>query len=225
MSVAERLRWAVEQHRSLSIRKFQAAMKQEGIDGSSYATVHSYLRGETEPSLEFLKTAASILGVGEPWLVLGEGQPTAVERLLADHETVEHEGQEVRIPSWPSLLDLPELVRSEFRRTLTLLYDSAPDTPDPDSDAGEAALGKLALDVQFLLLAPLRSWGFQRTAQRIGRLKSREVEEYAVAMLHALRLAIPTAGNGDPLSAHAESLLPALVERALPEFELLEDEN
>ena len=81
MSVGNRLREALKM-RDMSIRAFQAEMKQRDVSGASYPTIHRYLKDETSPTLNFLHSAAAVLDVRAAWLATGEG--TATDRIDAE---------------------------------------------------------------------------------------------------------------------------------------------
>lgn len=63
---------------------------------------------------------------------------------------------------------------------------------------------ELAAVLRWLLLLPLESWGFEHEPDY------ERFTAYSVAMLHTLMLAMPEAGNGDPVAARARSPLPRL---------------
>jgi transcriptional regulator with XRE-family HTH domain len=71
--MGERLRYAIEQWETGSVRAFHRAMRDSGVRGSSYPTIHGYLQDRTKPTLEFLEAAAGVLGVRLDWLRSGEG--------------------------------------------------------------------------------------------------------------------------------------------------------
>lgn len=52
-----------------------------GKAGASYRALLSYLNGESEPTLEWLREAANILGVRTPWLLLDQEPRTEEEEL------------------------------------------------------------------------------------------------------------------------------------------------
>jgi hypothetical protein len=57
-------------------------LHEAGVPGSSYANVHAYFGGKTQPTVEFLQAAAGALAVRPAWLAFGEDEPTAVEQAL-----------------------------------------------------------------------------------------------------------------------------------------------
>lgn len=77
----ERLRDAVD--RWGSIRQFADVLKERGLSGkgATRTMIHRYLNDESVPPLEFIRMAATVLGVREEWLETGEGaRTTAGER-------------------------------------------------------------------------------------------------------------------------------------------------
>lgn len=77
-----RLRWAINQQpasgRKRGLRLFQARMKKyaPAMPGTSLSAIQGYLRDDGEPSLAFVRQAAVLLSVREPWLACGDGMPT-----------------------------------------------------------------------------------------------------------------------------------------------------
>jgi transcriptional regulator with XRE-family HTH domain len=101
MSVGKRLRQALES-KGMSVRAFYREMSGKGVHGSSYPTIHRYLKDVTTPSVEFLREAAALLDVREPWLISGAGASTeedekirlAKERMRQDSEGAEDGSEE-----------------------------------------------------------------------------------------------------------------------------------
>jgi transcriptional regulator with XRE-family HTH domain len=214
--IHERLRWAVEQHAGLSIREFHRRMDERGVRGSSYASVHGYLRGKADPSVVFLQEAADVLGVREPWLVLGSGAPTRREGELAPGPSRPETGREARLRErilsrYPELAGLPQAERDLFFEALTRYVLTAP-------DAAELAIGRdgsgrileLAGDLLFLLKLPLgpRAWGF-----RDPEADREAFHHYLTAMLHALELWMEGRGEGRPASRSPASRIRWIRER------------
>ena len=100
-----RLREAIQEVWGGSIRGFQREMERREVRGSSYATIYSYLRGDTQPSRDFLEAAADVLGVRLRWLRFGEGEPTGEEEVagqaLLEDAVADFEGavEEVFLPN------------------------------------------------------------------------------------------------------------------------------
>jgi hypothetical protein len=60
-------------------------------------------------------------------------------------------------------------------------------------DSTDEQLHKLARDLWTTVTAPLQKWGFREPSSNRGRT------DYMLAMLHALMLAMPAEGEGEPL--------------------------
>lgn len=88
MTEAARLRRAIQAWGS--IRAFHLEMKKRKVRGSSYPTIHSYLKGDTVPGRQFMRTASEVLEVREEWLVSGEG------RMTEEGERLQQRGEELR---------------------------------------------------------------------------------------------------------------------------------
>lgn len=88
MTEAARLRRAIQAWGS--IRAFHFEMKKRKVRGSSYPTIHSYLKGDTVPGRQFMRTASEVLEVREEWLVSGEG------RMTEEGERLQQRGEELR---------------------------------------------------------------------------------------------------------------------------------
>lgn len=91
MALAHRLETAIAERFNGSIRAFQQALQERGARGSAYASVHSYVKGEAIPSLEFVETAADVLGVRPEWLGFGRGEPTEEQEENRTRQTQAHE--------------------------------------------------------------------------------------------------------------------------------------
>ena len=89
MSFADRFEQALK--KAKSIRAFHEEIsnseKWGSVPGSSYSMIHRYLRGKATPPVEFIETAAEILGVRAAWLRTGEGGPTEEEELARRGQT------------------------------------------------------------------------------------------------------------------------------------------
>jgi transcriptional regulator with XRE-family HTH domain len=59
------------------MRSLHLELHEEGVRGSSYASVHGYLNGRADPPLEFLLSTADALDVSPAWLIQASGQPTS----------------------------------------------------------------------------------------------------------------------------------------------------
>ena len=84
-TLAGRLRWAIDQTpssgRQRGLRLFQRRIEEHAPDvhGTSLSAIQGYLRDDGEPSLAFVRQAAVLLAVREPWLAVGHGAPTEEE--------------------------------------------------------------------------------------------------------------------------------------------------
>ncbi len=209
----------------LSYRRFQRRINKHLPENLqiSFATLNDWEQpGASGPRAGVLE---ALLGAFPDlrleWLLFGDGPATKVEQAMLDQVgVVEYRCKEVRVPTWPSLHELPQAVRSAFFALLVRVYRSFPDAPgDADSEEGQAVLDSLALDLQTLLLLPAHTRGFHAEG-RLEASNQRQLEDYGMAMLHALSLLVPKPGEGEHLSTPHLQLLEA-VRTALPEFELL----
>lgn len=85
--LGDRLRVAIRQS-GYSHHGFARAMEARGVYGSHYRTLVNYLKGRTEPSLEWLDEAADLLGVGAQWLAHGDD---VVDKIPAHARTLRDE--------------------------------------------------------------------------------------------------------------------------------------
>ena len=212
--IPERLRWALDEHAGISIREFQRRMDGRGVRGSSYASVHGYLNGESAPSVDFLREAAEVLGVRDAWLVLGRGEPTAREGARPGPDRRGDPGPAARLRArilerHPMLSTLRKGDRDLFFEVLTRYALTAPDVEG--SGEGEAEILGLAGDLAFLLELPAGSgaWGFRAPEEDRERF-----HHFAVAMLHALSLLMEGRGEGSPAERARTSRIRRLRERA-----------
>ena len=83
-SIADRLKEAIKLA-NRSIRSVQRELHKAGVPGSSYANVHAYFSGKTQPSVGFLREAATALRVNPEWLAFERGHRTPEE---ADAATI-----------------------------------------------------------------------------------------------------------------------------------------
>lgn len=196
-------------HRSITDRtSFNALsekLKERQVRGASRPTVRSYLRGDTEPSGEWLLAAAEILNVRYEWLKTGEGEPRETdEKLVSERDLFRKELLKI----CPGLHLLSRTATELFLAVLVKEYALA--APDSGRIIEERELlYELAKDLEWLVLLPFHygAWGF------IPPTDGRRVSEYAVAVLHALTLVMPDTHEGQELDRHAGSLLPRLRQR------------
>ena len=123
-TISERLRWAI-QRSGRSVRSVQQELARRGVRGSSYASVHGYLRDPAAiPPMEFIEAAADVLGVRRAWLAFGEGAVEASgPELLADCvQALEHARAEMRRAIHAAVASGRPEVASEIRRVAVDLY-------------------------------------------------------------------------------------------------------
>ena len=170
--------------REIEIASFQRALRKAGVPGSGYSTVFGYLQGRVEPAPEFVRAAASELGVRFGWLMTGEDEETEAEQRVT---SVEQGG--------PSNRELTEYVGKQgWTASTQALFFGAwrryvagmPGGNVPDYEL--LFLGMLLVD---LVSLPVDHWGFKH------KLSDRETNDLAVAALHWLMLAMPEPGTGD----------------------------
>lgn len=215
MSVADRLERALEQ-RDESIRGFQRRMAERDVRGSSYPSVHGYVRGDATPSVEFLRQAADVLGVREEWLVLGKGEPTAPEQGLSGLRrsgSGSPERLRERICSaHPEVARMHVAEQEVFMTVLARYAMSAPDAAElPMSEQGVRRLVELAGDLLFLIELPLHplAWGFRELdADDEAR------RYYQAAVLNTLSLLMEERGQGEAVERADVSWIRELRRRA-----------
>ncbi len=199
-SLSERLNRALEDWKrgeaGRSISSFHRILAERQVQGSSYAMIHRYLRGQWKPSLRFLEAAAEVLGVRQQWLTYGEGPRNAAEAALPASRTVSVGLNAVVVTETEAkLLDLAgELGLAELHAVRHRLIASCRDghqaTPNEIDDLGDW-LGKRVLE-------PL---------QRLeSDLSERQGEDYVRAACHALMLAMPESRAGSTIGKLIERL-------------------
>ena len=218
-TVQERLRFFRESVQGLSLRQFQSAINAAlpPEEALSLGTVSNYERPAEEgarragPRVEFLSALKKAFPEARiEWLVFGSGEPTEIAERLASPQGIEAKtGQadgfaERVLDRYPDIELLPPEGSALFMAALTRLAMG-----EPKMALDEDALLDLAGDLRWLLLLPLRLWGFRHDPPY-------EVfSDYTVAMLHALMQLMPASGRGDPLEEYADSRAPRL-KRAFP---------
>ncbi len=203
--VAGRLTQALERQGRRTILSFQQALYARDVHGSSYASVHAYMKGRTTPPLEFLEGAAEELEVRLAWLVAGDGEMTEAE-MTAIHEGLRGEllGRLVERHRW--LAEASISVRHLFVDVLLAYQLQVPSGLNfVDVDGGIDQVLEHSDDVAFLVLLPLRAWG------AVGFDHLPHPSNFIRHMLSALEAALnPRINLGDPLAARPSSLLPRL---------------
>lgn len=195
-------------------------MGQRGIRGSSYRMLYNYLEGKALPSAKFIAAAADVLGVSPDWLRTGRGPRHRIDaQYPADRPDAPEEPFETLRQDLtgicPTLRRLPRVAQILFVDTVVKYARGAADADRlTTSLAASAPLYELAMDLDWMLGIVLglrrRAWGFRFRYDT----DADEVGECAVALLHAVRLALPKAGTGDPLQRHRHSLIPQLREKS-----------
>jgi hypothetical protein len=206
-TVAGRLQKATEDSRR-SIRSLQQELHTQGVRGSSYASVHSYFKGPTEPPLHFLRSAAKALGVREAWLATGEGEQTETAQQIAEATS----GREVS----PNEAE----ARAHLARLLERAFPEYKDFPPSVSEAVKDAwmcyaagvpsgrvlsardLANFLADIRQFLMAPAWNWGLRHD------LNDREFAVYALGMLSAIIGVMPAPGAGDSLDSYRPNRAP-----------------
>lgn len=210
-TIGERLRIAIRRMpargRERGIRLFQKQMEERypGVTGTSYPSIHSYLQNRTAPPLEFLAAAAELLGVREEWLANGEGEMTEERQRImkAAPEPVEEDIDDVLEEAFPGYKALPAIVQYTFADVLGRAAEAQMLNLASQLDGRRVLpngyIRLMAAEFGKLLMLPTTHFGF-------GPMDtgSREFTDYALAMLHALSLAITGPGKAEPM----ESLIP-----------------
>ena len=90
MDFPDRLRGALDRWPGGSHRGFSKWLEERGVPGASYRQLARYLKGESEPSLEWIQEACEALNVSADWLVLGK-EPTKPSGDSTGEDLREHE--------------------------------------------------------------------------------------------------------------------------------------
>ena len=177
-----------------SIMGFHRILAEQKVRGSSYAMIHHYLRGEWEPSLEFLVAAADVLGVRWEWLTRGQGAQTAAEAAMPASRTVSLDAflvteTEARLHDVAGEPGLAELQAVSLRLAASC------------RDGHKAAPDKIGL---------LGDWLGRHVLEPLERLdldlSERQGEDYVRAACLALMLAMPENRAGLTISRLIERL-------------------
>ena len=208
--------------RDRSMRSLHLELHEEGVRGSSYASIHGYVNGRAVPPLEFLLATAEALQVNAAWLVQGSGQPTrtnaageeaagdageaaawtAVQELAQEadwaelRQRVKHALQEEFI----FFADLPPLAAAAVWRTWERLAADAAHREEwirgrGSSDASrtvEQSLG-VAKDIGLCLMAPLSV-----LEVRPSELRRWQIESYVLGVCSALASLVPDPNATEP---------------------------
>jgi len=217
-TVQERLRYLRETVLGLSLREFREAINAELDPGDalSLGTISNYERPGADgvrrpgPRVEFLGALkAAFPEVRLEWVIFGGGRPTGLAERLASPEGIEgaavsrEGGFAARVlERHPDLELLAPEASALFMAALTRVAMG-----EHEMALDEERLLDLAGDLRWLLLLPLRMWGFRHDPPYDV------FSEYSVALLHALMLLMPPPGRGDAVADYAVSTGPALRER------------
>lgn len=170
--IAKRLEVAIKQWGT--IQAFSSAMSELGIRGSSLRMIQLYLAGTHKPSLEFVHTAAEILGVREPWLALGEEPMRAA--MIDEDLTAAVESE------WEWIIVGSETIRAQLH---ALLNRRIVAVKSRGGDVNEDRIRGWARDIKERVKGPWDDW-----TRGIGSTEA-DWYNYRVAMVHALMLALP----------------------------------
>jgi len=205
-TVQDRIRYFREEVKGMSMREFQRLVNAELAepDQVSLGTISNYER-TPEPGKRRASPRAEVLAaMGSafpelrlPWLLMGEGEPTEMAHRVAAGQPLDevaHGGGGAGslaarvLERFPDLELLSPEASALFTGVLTRYAMG-----EPGMDLSEAQLMELAADLRWLLFLPLSQWGFNHQPD-YDRFSA-----YAVALLHALALALPPSGRGDPI--------------------------
>jgi len=213
-TVQDRLRFFRESVQGLSLRDFRVAVNAclPVEVALSLGTISNYERPSESgarragPRVEFLSALKEAFPeIRLEWLVLGTGQPTEIAERLASPQGLEArtappDGFATRVlQRYPDLELLPPEGSALFMAALTRVAMG-----EPEMALDEDGLLDLAGDLRWLLLIPVRLWGFRHDPPYEA------FSDYTVAMLHALTQLMPPSGRGDPLAEYPDSPGPRL---------------
>ena len=178
--------------RGISVRDFHARIKKSGVRGSAYSSVWSYLQGRVEPAAEFLREAATILDLREAYLSRGDlpktRQEERTEALREREKRLKERGPGALIvDEGLESVDWGVGPRALFHDTWRRYVAGA------KGDLSDTVLLQMGALLMTFVDLPRKVWGFSHD------LSGQQADDFRVAMLHALMLALPTAGEGDHL--------------------------
>jgi len=219
--VADRLKTALD-YRDKSRRWLHKRLEEREVRGHSYASVHSYVRGDPdkrdpEPPLEVVRTAAELLDVRVAWLAFDEGEMT--EELEDERrDPLRDELQRLRERS-PVLRNLPTGASETFLDLWLAYQRQAPGGGGlREVEGGDEVAMELADDLLFLLTLPLQAWGFEEPIWLAGRAvetmewpgREPDYTTYFHQQILALSLVIKLRKQGDRLNEWHNSPVPRL---------------
>jgi len=213
-TVQERLRHLRKEILGLPLREFRERINGQLPENgelslgtlSNYETTSNGGRPRPGPRSEFLAALkCAFPEIRLPWVILGDGQPTELAERLASPDGLEgKEGSRFAariLTRYPDLELLSPEASALFMAALTRLAMG-----EPRMALDEDHLLELAGDLRWMLLYPVRAWGFRHEPAY------RELSDYAVAMLHALMQVMPDTGLGDDIGQYEGSSAPRLRE-------------
>ena len=216
MTGSDRLKRAMERNDAMTARELHRRLQARSVRGSSRNMVQAYVAGSANPSLEFLGAAARELDVRLSWLATGEGMMTDAEQEMYEPTRREMDAKRAAAewPAWTGALadaldragllivDVPLEVESLFAQVVRELVQAAPDP----TEVSPEDVTSLARDVAWMVVLPLKAWGFERPSQ------GRWIQKYLTASLGALRLAVLEPDRAEGMKVYRSSLLPRLRE-------------
>ena len=177
----------------ISVRDFHGRISKSGVRGSAYSSVWNYLQGRVEPASEFLREAGKILGLREAYLARGD-----LPKTLKEERTKALQEREERLKErGPGALLVEEALASvDWGVGPRALFHDAWRRYVAGVDGGDLP-DEVLLQMGAVLLLfvdlPSKVWGFRHD------MSPPQSDDFRVAMLHALMLAMPAAGEGDHL--------------------------
>lgn len=202
MTAVRRLKQALREQ-GKSVRWLQRTLADQKVRGSSYRSVYNYLQGQTPPPVGFLRATADALKVRAAWLITGDGAPTEaavrIETLIEPWEEMGtatgkrlQKARELLLKSIPRFEGLPRVVRAAFEDALVRYVEGG-----QTGNVTDQQLAKFAARLWELLRRPFRVRGFRRDLdpEKQSQYRNPAFTDYAVAMLHALTLAMQHPGS------------------------------
>ena len=220
-TIAERLDRAIKRMPPDGKQHGVALLKRrlKGVKGATYPSIGSYLDGSTEPPVTFLRAAAPVLGVRAAWLAFGEGKPTEAQQ--AAHEVKTEELAE----RWAATLEvqfaafayLSDAAKFEIWRVWVRMMEVRAPAGDEKrlAEIGDRVARRLGHTLQ----EPLDAMHF--AGVRPSRLREWQLEEYTLAICHALRVLDPLLA-GDPPELSEEELVDIVTDSETEEEEAAE---
>lgn len=180
-----------------TLRDFWRVLTADGACQVSYEAVRNYHLNREAPA-QYLAQVARVFGARLEWLVTGEGERFRAESEIRGALAAASPVSSSRFQSglhaalreeFPELDALPQLVVNAFFETLIRFAGAAAEARLSTHD-----LARLGGDIGRLLLHPQDAWGF------FPDLSDRRFTDYALALLHAVMIAVPEQGAGELLA-------------------------